>query len=82
VLPLAENPAMTELRLATNRRASDEGLLEQAVSARDFSRWKVSQARLEAIKLGKIALRKFLPRSVKTYVRSKFRELRKSRSER
>jgi hypothetical protein len=73
---------MTELRLATNLQALDEGLWEQAVSARNFSRWKVSQTRLEAIKLGKIALRKFLPRSVKTYVRSRFRELRKSRSER
>ncbi|MGB7952159.1 MAG: hypothetical protein WCH75_31105 [Candidatus Binatia bacterium] len=82
VLPLTENPAMTELRLATNPQALDERPWEQAVSARDFSRWKVSQTRLEAIKLGKIALRKYLPRSVKTYVRSRFRELRKSRSER
>ena len=48
---------------------------------RDFAEWKVSKMRLEAIKLGKMALRKFLPRSVKTYVRSRFRELRRIRSE-
>ena len=82
VLPLTENPAITELRLAADHQTSDEGLLERAVSVRDFSCWKVSQTRLEAIKLGKIVVRKFLPRSVKTYVRSRFRELRKSRSDR
>lgn len=82
VLPLNENPAITELRLTKTSQSGSDGLLERGVLGRDFSQWKVSKMRLEAIKIGKVALRKFLPRSVKTYVRSRFRELRSSRSER
>jgi hypothetical protein len=55
--------------------------LELAVSGRDFPEWRVSKMRLEAIKLGKMALRKFLPRAVKTYIRSRLRELYRIRSE-
>jgi hypothetical protein len=81
VLPLMENPAVKELRLAGTHQAFNTDLLERAVSGRDFSGWRVSKVRLEAIKISKMALRKFLPRSVKTYVRSRFRELRRIRSE-
>jgi hypothetical protein len=81
ILPLVENPAIKELRLAPKRQALDEGPLELAVSSRDFAEWKVSKMRLEAIKLGKMALRKFLPRSVKTYFRSRFRDSHRIRSE-
>lgn len=81
ILPLTENPAVKELRLTSTNQAFNDDLLVQAVSGRTFSDWKVSKMRLEAIKLGKMALRKFLPRSVKTYVRSRFRELRRIRSE-
>ena len=73
-----ENPALKELRLG---RDSSDGLLERAVLGRSFDEWRVSKMRLEAIKLGKMALRKFLPRSVKTYVRERFQERRRIRSE-
>jgi hypothetical protein len=81
ILPLLENPAVKELRLAPQGQGLKNAPLELAVSSRDFSDWRVSKMRLEAIKLGKIALRKFLPRSVKTYIRSKFRDLHRIRSE-
>lgn len=81
VLPLMENPAIKELRLAGPNQVFDDGLLKRPVLRRDFSGWKVSKVRLETMKVGKMPLRKFLPRSVKTYVRSGFRELRRIRSE-
>jgi hypothetical protein len=77
-LPLTENAALKELRLG---RDSSDGLLERTVLGRSFAEWRVSKMRLEAIKLGKMALRKFLPRSVKTYVRQRFQERRWMRSE-
>jgi hypothetical protein len=81
VLPLLENPAVKELRLGRTSRMLDEELLQLAFAGRNFSEWTVSKTRIEMIKLGKMALRKFLPRSVKTYIRSRFRDLHKLRSE-
>lgn len=81
ILPLLENPAIKKLRLMPKAKGLKNESLELAVSGRDFSHWRVSKMRLEAIKLGKMALRKFLPRSVKTYVRSRFRDLHRARSE-
>jgi hypothetical protein len=81
VLPLIENPAIKELRLVKQNQALDDGHLDLAVSGRDFAAWRISKMRLEAIKLGKMALRKFLPRSLKTYIRSRFRDLHRIRSE-
>ena len=46
--------------------------LEGAVAQRDFSQWKVSKTRLELLSVGKSMTRKFLPRRVKTYLRSRF----------
>jgi hypothetical protein len=54
--------------------------LQVAFSARDFAEWTVSKMRLDMIKLGKVLSRKFLPRSMKTYVRSRFEALGKIRS--
>jgi hypothetical protein len=81
VLPLMENPAIKELRLGRKSQTLDEELLQLAFAGRNFSEWTVSKTRIEMIKLGKMALRKFLPRSVKTYIRSRFRDLHKLRSE-
>jgi len=81
LLPLTENPALEELRLARKNTRVNEDLLERTVVGRHFAEWQVSKMRLEAIKLGKMALRKLLPRSVKTHVRSRFRELHRMRSE-
>jgi hypothetical protein len=79
ILPLMENPAINELRLA-RQGVLDDRLLALAVSGRDFAEWRVSKMRLEAIKLGKMVLRKFLPRSVKTYMTSRFRDWHRIRS--
>lgn len=81
VLPLTENPAIKKLRLAPKGQGLQNESLELAVAGRDFADWKVSKMRLEAIKLGKMALRKFLPRSIKTYLRSRFRDAHRLRSE-
>lgn len=82
ILPLVENPAIKELRLAPKGQALDDGHVELAVSGRDFAQWRVSKMRLQAIKLGKKAMRKFLPGPVKVYLRSRFREWHRVRSER
>ena len=80
VLPLLENSAIKELRLGTKGQASNAELLQLAFSGRNFAKWTVSKMRLEVIKLGKMALRKFLPRSVKTSIRSGFQALQRIRS--
>jgi hypothetical protein len=78
MLPWLENPAIKELRLG--RRDRDKELLQLAFSHRDFTEWTVSKIRLDMIKLGKVLSRKFLPRAMKTYVRSRFEALGKIRS--
>jgi len=80
VLPLLENPAVKELRLGRTSRTLDEELLQRALLDRDFTEWTVSKMRLDMIKLGKVLSRKFLPRSMKTYVRSRFEALGRIRS--
>ena len=78
--PLLENPALKELRLGRTDRVLDKELLQLAFSDRDFAEWTVSKMRLDMIKLGKVLSRKFLPRAMKTYVRSRFEALGKIRS--
>ena len=80
VLPLLENPAVKELRLGRTDRVLDKESLQLAFSDRDFTEWTVSKMRLDMIKLGKVLSRKFLPRAMKTYVRSRFEAIGKIRS--
>jgi hypothetical protein len=80
VLPLLENPAVKELRLGRANRVLGDDLLQLAFLDRDFTEWTVSKMRLDMIKLGKVLSRKFLPSSMKTYVRSRFEALGRIRS--
>jgi hypothetical protein len=72
ILPLVENPAIATQRCS--RQAGDWcAEIASALAGRDFSTWTISQTRLKFIWLGKLLMRKCLPRSVKTFFRSKFR---------
>lgn len=72
ILPLLENPAIEALRSSGQMDSPNPRALEGAVAQRDFSQWKVSKTRLELLSVGKSMTRKFLPRRVKTYLRSRF----------
>jgi hypothetical protein len=79
VLPLVENPAIRELRVSRTHQARKACHPELAVLGRDFTKWSISNTRLEMVGTGKALLRKCLPRPVKTYVWSSFRRLRRRR---
>jgi hypothetical protein len=71
ILPLVENPAIATQRCS--QQAGDRyAAIGSALTGREFSTWTISQARLKFIWLGKLLMRKCLPRSVKTFLRSKF----------
>jgi len=72
IFPLLENPAIEALRRPEQISGEYRMALDAALSTRDFTHWKVSKTRLELLSLGKSLTRKFLPRKVKTYLRSRF----------
>jgi len=75
IMPLVENAAIRELRVGRGCEALKEVVSRLVFSERDFAEWRVSKMWLDLIKLGKVLSRKYLPRSVKTYIRSRIRDL-------
>ena len=74
VLPLAENPAISKLRLGMKDQNLLDAMAYLEAPQLHFADWTVSKMRLELIKLGKVLSRKYLPRSMKTYIRSRVRD--------